>query len=455
MSGLSQNLDQLIAFRALQGLGAGGLIVGAQAIIGDIVPPRERGRYTGMIGGVFAVASVAGPLLGGFFTDSLSWRWVFYINIPIGAVALVVVAAVLHAKTTRIEHDIDYLGASVLSGAVVTLILMLTWGGSTYAWGSATIIGLGVLSLALFALLIAVERKASEPIVPLHLFKNSIFRVAFSTGAIVGFSMFGALTFLPLFLQVVDGVSPTQSGLELIPIMVFVLIMAIYSGRRISATGTYRRFPIVGTALITISLFLLSHIGPHTPFWESAIYMALLGAGLGLTMQVLLIATQNSVPYSDLGVATSLATFSRSIGGSIGVAVFGTIFDNRLAAELPKHVPAAALAKLHGTSVTANPAAVKLLPDAIRDGLRIAFSDSLHVVFLSAVPFAFCAFLLALRLKEVPLRTATGADKNHPQLTEATELGESFGMAPAQQHPVEHESLAADAVTPESPTASG
>jgi hypothetical protein len=285
----------------------------------------------------------------------------------------------------------------------------------------------------------------------LHLFKNSIFRVAFSTGAIVGFSMFGALTFLPLFLQVVDGVSPTRSGLQLIPIMVFVLIMAIYSGRRISATGTYRRFPIVGTALIATALFLLSHIGVNTPFWESAIYMALLGAGLGLTMQVLLIATQNSVPYSELGVATSLATFSRSIGGSIGVAVFGTIFDNRLASELPKHVPAAALAHLHGTSVTANPAAVKLLPAAIRDGLRIAFSDSLHVVFLSAVPFAICAFLLALRLKEVPLRTAMGPGERLTEIAEipdGTELGESLGMSPAPQEDWGHESLEPDPVSP-------
>jgi EmrB/QacA subfamily drug resistance transporter len=410
LSGLSQNLNELIAFRALQGLGAGGLIVGAQAIIGDIVPPRDRGRYTGLIGAVFAVSSVAGPLLGGFFTDSLSWRWVFYINLPIGAIALVVVAAVLHARTTRIEHKIDYLGAAIMSAAVTALVLMLTWGGTTYAWGSATIIGLGIAAVGLFFCFIAVERRVSEPIVPLHLFGNAVFRVAFATGGLVGFAMFGALTFLPLFLQIVHGASPTSSGLQLLPIMGFVLIMAIVSGRRISATGTYRRFPITGTALITLALFLLSHIGVSTPFWHTAIFMAFLGAGLGLTMQVLLLAAQNSVPYSELGVATSTATFSRSIGGSIGVAVFGTVFNNRLAAYLPQHVPAAALARLHGTSVTANPAAVKHLPPVVRDGLRIAFSDSLHVVFLAAVPFAALAFLLALLLREVPLRTsmATG-----------------------------------------------
>ncbi len=445
LSGLSQNLNELIGFRALQGLGAGGLIVGAQAIIGDIVPPRDRGRYTGLIGAVFAVSSVAGPLLGGFFTDDLSWRWVFYINLPIGAIALFVVAAVLHARTTRIEHDIDYLGASVMSASVVALILMLTWGGSTYAWGSATIVCLGIASLVLLGIFIAIERRATEPIVPLHLFRNGVFRVSFGTGAIVGFSMFGALTFLPLFLQVVHGASPTSSGLQLIPIMVLVLVFAIYSGRRISSTGTYRRFPIAGTALTTVALYLFSHIGTTTPFWETAIFMAILGAGLGLTMQVLLIAAQNSVPYTELGVATSLATFSRSIGGSIGVAVFGTVFDNRLAANLPKHVPAAALKHLHGTSVSANPAAVKLLPAPIRNGLRVAFSDSLHVVFLAAVPFAIIAFLLALRLKEIPLRTVMGAKGSDEQVAEGTELGESLGMSPPSTGG-EHESLEPDIV---------
>jgi EmrB/QacA subfamily drug resistance transporter len=464
LSGLSQNLNELIAFRALQGLGAGGLMVGAQAIIGDIVPPRDRGRYTGLIGAVFAVSSVAGPLLGGFFTDSLTWRWVFYINLPIGAIALVVVAAVLHGKMSRVEHEIDYLGASVLSGAVVALVMLLTLGGTSYAWTSSTIIGLGLGSIALFAVFIKVESRASEPIVPLHLFKNKVFRIAFSTGAIVGFAMFGALTFLPLFLQVVHGASATSSGLQLIPIMAFVLVMAIYSGRRVTATGTYRRFPIAGTALTTVALLLFANLGVTTPFWQTAIYMAVLGTGLGLTMQILMLAAQNSVAYSELGVATSLATFSRSIGGSIGVAVFGTIFNTRLKTDLPSQIhkiPAHALtpgvvsslSKLHGASVTANPTALKHLPPVVRTAVRFAFSDSLHVVFLVGAPFAFLAFLLALMLREVPLRGVTGPGSlQQPGGSEGAELGEAFGMPPAEDAEGSHEALSPDSVGPASST---
>jgi EmrB/QacA subfamily drug resistance transporter len=445
LSGLSQNLNELIAFRSIQGLGAGGLIVGSQAIIGDIVPMRERGRYTGLMGAVFAVSSVVGPLLGGFFTDSLSWRWVFYINLPIGVFALIVVAAALHTTRTRIEHKVDYLGAGVMTGAVVTLILMLTWGGSTYAWGSGMIIGLGLISLGLFGLLIVVESRAAEPIVPLHMFRNDIFRVTFVSSALVGFTMFGSLTFLPLFLQIVHGASPTSSGLQLVPIMFTVLIMSIYCGRRISATGKYRIYPIIGTALLTVSFILFGALSVDTPFWQAAIFMAVLGAGLGMTMQVMVIAAQNSVPYSDLGVATSLTAFARTIGGSIGIALFGAIFDNRLAVELPKHVPAWVLERFGGASITANPAMIKALPNAAHYGLQVAFSDALHIVFLSAIPFAILAFFLTLRLRETPLRTGVegeGRDDGEPRgpgeahgLPEpaAVELGEAFGMPAVEE----------------------
>jgi EmrB/QacA subfamily drug resistance transporter len=446
LSGLSQNINELIMFRAVQGLGAGGLIVGAQAIIGDIVPMRDRGRYTGLIGTAFAVASVAGPLIGGFFTDSLSWRWVFYINLPIGALALLVVAAALHGTMSKVEHKIDYLGATVMSASVVCLILALTWGGTTYAWSSRTILGLIAGFVILLVAFIRIESKAAEPIVPLQLFRNSVFRVSFSTGAIVGFSMFGALTFLPLFLQVVHGASPTSSGLQMVPIMAFVLAMSVFSGRRISATGTYRRFPIFGTALMVLAIYLFSYLGVHTPYWELAIYMAVLGVGMGMTMQVLLLAAQNSVAYSELGVATSLAAFSRSIGGSVGVAMFGTVFNNRLAHNLPTeiakippaqmHAPGVqhALHRLGGASVSANPSALNGLPGVLKNAVHFAFSNSLHTVYLTAVPIAALAFLLSLRLKEIPLRggaPAAGPAAEPPAPTKPSrglELGEAFGM---------------------------
>jgi EmrB/QacA subfamily drug resistance transporter len=439
LSGASQNLDQLIACRAIQGLGAGGLIVGAQAIIGDVVPPRDRGRYTGLIGSAFAVASVAGPLIGGFFTDSLTWRWVFYINLPIGAIALIAVAAFLHGDTTRVEHKIDYTGAAVLSLAVTSLILMLTWGGVNYAWGSTTIVGLGIGSLVLFAIFVQIEKRAEEPIVPLHLFGNSVFRTSFLTGGTVGFSMFGALTFLPLFLQVVHGASPTISGLEMAPIMAFVLVMSIYSGRRITKTGTYRRFPIGGTILMATAIYLFSHLTATTPFWETAIFMAIMGMGLGMTMQVLLLVSQNSVEYAELGVATSLAAFGRSIGGAIGTAVFGTIFTTRLAHDLPAQLhklPKAVadnpvikqgLAHLNGASVTANPAAIKKLPPVLLNPVRTGFTEAFHVVFIGCLPVALLGIVGALLLKEVKLRSAyTPSDE--PAISEGLEIGESLGM---------------------------
>lgn len=406
LSGVAQNLDELIGFRALQGLGAGGLIVGAQAIIGAVVAPRERGRYMGVMGSVFAVASVAGPLLGGFFTEQLSWRWVFYINLPVGAVALTIVAAALPSRSDRVRHTIDYLGAALLSAAGTALILGLTFGGTTYPWLSAEVVGLFVATAALLVMFIAVERRAVEPILPLQLFRMPVFRVASMAGGIVGFAMFGAITFLPLFLQTVHGAGATASGLQMTPIMASMLVLSIWSGRRISRTGRYRIYPIVGTSLLTLGVFLLSHLDAHTPYWQAAIFMAFVGAGLGLTMQVMVLAVQNSVTYRELGTATSAATFFRAIGGSIGVAVFGAIFANRLAASLPPALRAQGEAATHLT-----PAQLQALrtahPAQFTQYLH-AFDHALHVVFLAAVPFAALGILLALLLREVPLRRTAG-----------------------------------------------
>ena len=424
LSGLSQNMFELIAFRALQGLGAGGLMVGAQAIIGDVVPPAARGRYMGIIGSVFAVASVIGPLLGGVFTQQLSWRWVFYINLPVGAIALSVVGAALHTPKRQIHHKIDYVGAAVLSAASTALILVLTWGGAQYKWSSATILGLIVATVALVALFVYVEGRVEEPILPLRLFRDSIFRVSSGASAIVGFAMFGAITFLPFFFQTVHLISPTLSGIAMLPIMAFVLSMSIWSGRRISKRGKYRIYPIIGTSVLTLGLFLLAEfgIGITTPYWKTAIFMAMIGAGLGLTMQVLVLSVQNSVDYRDLGVATSTATFFRSIGGSMGVAVFGEIFANRLAAHLASG--GAALQSLGQAAVHMTPAGLKHLkttqPDMFGRFLH-ALQPSLHVVFLAAVPFAALGILFAVLLREVPLRRTTGRSAG-------VEAGEGSGM---------------------------
>jgi EmrB/QacA subfamily drug resistance transporter len=411
LSGISQDMGQLIGFRALQGLGAGGLMVGAQAIIGDVVPPAVRGRYMGIIGSVFAVASVIGPLLGGVFTQQLSWRWVFYINLPVGAIALVVVAAALHTPARKVEHKVDYLGAAVLSAAATALILVLTWGGTQYSWTSAPILFCAVATVVLTAVFVAIERRVAEPILPLRLFNDSIFRVSTAASAIVGFSMFGAITFLPLFLQTVHLVSPTLSGIQLLPIMAFVLTMSIWSGRRIAKRGTYRRYPIAGTTILTAGLFGLATwgIGITTSYWTTAVFMAMIGAGLGLTMQVLVLSVQNSVDYRDLGVATSTVTFFRSIGGSIGVAVFGEIFANRLAAHLASGGPA--LTKLGATVHQLTPEklrALKHAQPAMFDQFLHAFQPALHVVFLASVPFAALCIFIVLMLKETPLRRTTG-----------------------------------------------
>lgn len=411
LSGISQNMTQLIVFRGIQGLGGGGLMVLSQAIIGDVVPPRERGRYTGLFGAVFGVTSVAGPLLGGFFVDNLTWRWVFYINLPIGAVALAVTAVALHTNEVHKRPTIDYWGIVLLASATTCLVLLSTFGGSTYPWMSAQIWGLGIASAVLLALFVAVERKAAEPVLPLRLFRQSIFRTTSGIGFLVGFAMLGALSFLPLFMQVVNGASATESGLRLLPMMVGLLVASIGSGQLITRWGHYKIFPVVGTAVMTVGMFLMSRMDEYTTTAASSLYMLVFGLGLGLVMQVIVLAVQNSVDYKDLGVATSGATFFRSIGGSFGVAIFGSLFNARLTDNLAEAGPAGLQLPpgVNPETVASSPEALRQLPPETRQGFVHAYAESLQSVFLMASFIIVVAFVLSLMLKEIPLRKAADA----------------------------------------------
>jgi EmrB/QacA subfamily drug resistance transporter len=403
LAGLSQTMDELIGFRALQGIGAGGLMVGAQAIIADIVPPRERGRYMGLIGGVFAVASVAGPLLGGFFVDSLSWRWVFYVNMPVGALAVVIVATKLHLPTVKHRHKVDYLGTVLLSGGVGSLILLTTWGGDEYSWSSPAIFGLGIAGVILLLAFVWQERRAVEPIIPLKLFRSSIFDVASGMGFFIGLAMFGAIIFIPLYLQLVYGAGATSSGLRMLPLMAGLLVAAIGSGRMISKMGRYKVFPIVGTAILIVGMFLLSRLREDTPHWVASVYFLVVGVGIGLVMQVLVLVVQNDVGREDIGVATSTATFFRSVGGCFGVAIFGAIFASRLAHQL-KQLPPSAVKGL-GSGLHITPKQVKHLSPKVHSEFLHAFAHALHGVFLFGMAVSIVPFVLSWMLKEVPLRT--------------------------------------------------
>jgi EmrB/QacA subfamily drug resistance transporter len=402
LAGLSQSMGELVAFRAIQGAGAGGLMVGAQAIIADIVAPRQRGRYMGLIGAVFAIASVAGPLLGGFFVETISWRWVFYVNMPLGLAAVLVVVFKLHLHTPPQRHSIDYLGAVLLTTSVSALTLLTTWGGNQYPWGSPAILGLAAVAVGFMLAFVRQERRAVEPIIPLSLFRSPVFRVASGLGFVIGLAMFGAIIFIPLFLQLVYGVSPTSSGLRMLPLMGGLLAASIISGRIISRIGRYKAFPIAGTALTAIGMFLLSRLQTDTEPWVASAYMLVLGAGLGLTMQIIVLVVQNDAPRRDVGVATSTATFMRSMGGSLGVALFGAIFASRLHSELGSLPPAVASTLSGGINV--NPAEVHALAPTVRHDFLAAFVDALAPVFLVGSGLAAVAFGLALLLKEVPLR---------------------------------------------------
>ncbi len=408
LSGVSQNMTQIIIFRFVQGLGAGGLMVTSQAIIGDILSPRDRGRYIGYLAIVFAFASVAGPLIGGLFTDHIGWRWVFYVNLPIGLIALVVTSRVLHLPKRRVEHEIDYAGALLLTGAISSILLATTWGGHQYAWGSGTILALYAAGGVLLGLLLLREMHATEPILPLRLFRNRTYAVSSVLGVCQGIIMFGALAFVPLYLQVVQGVSATESGLRTTPMMAGMITTAIFSGQMISKHGRYRQYPIMGTAVVSVGLALFSTMAVDTNLALVALYMLVFGLGMGLIMQVITIAVQNAVEYRDMGTATAGVNFFRSLGGALGVAMFGSVLNNRLDINLTRFLPADALAGLSTRSLTSSPEQLRGLSAPVLEGLRQAFAHSLESVFLLAIPVGLIAFAFSWLLHDVPMRERPG-----------------------------------------------
>ncbi len=406
LSGAAQSMGMLIATRAIQGLGGGGLMVLSMAVIADVIPPRDRGRYQGIFGAVFGVSSVIGPLVGGFFVDNLTWRWIFYVNLPLGVLVLFVLATQLNLPLTRRDHTIDYLGASLLVAAVVTLLMITQWGGREYAWGSPEILGMIAACLILFALFVWQEFRAVEPIVPMTLFKNEVFRVAAAVGFVTGVAMFGGIVYMPIYLQVARGTSPTLAGLQLLPLMIGLLIASVTSGRIISRIGRYKPFPIIGTGLAALGMLLLSQLKIDSPYWYIALGTFVLGLGLGNVIQVVVLAVQNSSSPREMGVATSSITFFRQIGGSFGVAVFGAILTSSLASQLASAIPPELAGKINADSLTGSPATIKALPAPVREAVQNGFVSAIDTVFLVAVPVCVAAFVISWFLKEVKLRTA-------------------------------------------------
>lgn len=403
LSGMSQDMGQLIGFRAVQGLGAGGLMVGVMAIIGDLVPPRERGKYQGMMAGVMAIAMIGGPLVGGTITDHLGWRWSFYINLPLGAVALAMITIVLHLpKRERTKAKVDYLGAGLLTVGITAIVLVTTWGGSEYDWNSAVIMELIAIGVAALAGFLFVETKAAEPIIPLHIFRNANFTLMSVVGFMAGFVMFGAVLYLPLFQQSVQGASATNSGLLLLPMLLAMMIVSLVAGRITTSSGRYKIFPIMGSILMVTGLFLLSQMDTGTTRFTSGVYMAVLGAGMGFLMQITMLVAQNSVELKDMGVASSSTTLFRTLGSSFGVAIMGALFTGRVSDEMASRGGAGAT--MHGAQLDA--ASLAKLPAPVREAYEYAVASGTHIAFLVGASVGLIALVAALFVKEVPLRGA-------------------------------------------------
>jgi EmrB/QacA subfamily drug resistance transporter len=406
LCGIAHSMIMLILFRALQGLGGGGLMVGAQAVIADLVPPRERGRYAGFFGGTFGAATVLGPLLGGVIVDNWSWRWIFFVNLPFGILALIVCAAKLPSAGRRVSHVIDYAGIITLTISASALILFTSLGGTTIAWGSAESIGLLVIGVVTAVVFVVIERRSPEPVLAPRLFANRVFSSASAIGFVVGFAMFGAMVFLPLYLQLVRGVSPTMSGLRLLPMMAGLLVASIVTGQLVSKGWRYRPFPIFGSAIMTIGLGLLGTLGVNTSSWMMGLYMTVLGVGLGLVMQILVTAVQNAVDVSDLGAATAGANFFRSIGGSFGTAVFGALYVNQLPHQLATGVAAHPDVRHILSPTLWTPTNLRRLPANELSVILHAIAGSVQTVYRYALPFGVLAVILSLFLPEVTLRTS-------------------------------------------------
>jgi EmrB/QacA subfamily drug resistance transporter len=415
LCGLAQDMPQLIAFRAIQGVGGGGLMAIAFAIIGDVIPPRERGRYQGYFGAVFGVSSIAGPLLGGWITDTINWRWIFYINLPVGITALVVTSMVLKMPVVRRKPSIDYLGAATIVASVTSLLLYLNWAGEHYGWTDSTALALVAAAVVLAVAFVLIELRAEEPIIPMRLFRNSIFSVGNAFGFLIGFAIFGGAIYLPLYFQAVKGMTPTESGLGMLPMVAGMFSMSILSGQLITRTGRYKIFPIIGALTLLLAMYLLSTLSMDASYGVVAIYAFLFGIGLGLAMMTIVTPIQNAVEMRDMGVATSATAFGRSLGGAIGTALFGAILTTRLAAYLGDAAGEVSAAVRGGEINTNDVQALQTLQEPDRTIVLTAYTDAITDIFLYAMPIIFAALVVVLFLKEIPLRTRVLASADAPK----------------------------------------